>query len=54
MVTLLYTDREKTSGLTVVPLGEKRLLVMAGPLGDPRKGEQKGEDSNNQRDEFTR
>ena len=30
-------------GLTLATLGERRLLVAAGPLGVPRNGEQKGE-----------
>ena len=29
------------TGLTVAPLGERRLLVTASPLGAPRKGERK-------------
>ena len=37
MVTLLYTAGVKTPVLTVVPLGERILLVTAGPLGTPRK-----------------
>ena len=42
MVTLLSTAGVQTPGLTVVPLGERRLLVTSGPLGVPRKGERKG------------
>ena len=35
--------RSVNPGLTVPPIRERRLLVMAGPLGAPRKGERKGE-----------
>ena len=31
--------RSVNPGQTVAPLGERRLLVMAAPLGAPRKGE---------------
>ena len=30
-------------GLTMAPLGERRLLVPSAPLGAPREGELKGE-----------
>ena len=36
--------RSVNPGLTVAPLGERRLLVTAGPLGAPRMGEKKGKD----------
>ena len=35
--------RSVNPGLTVAPLGEIRLLVTAGLLGAPKKGELKGE-----------
>ena len=34
--------RSVNPGLTVAPLGERRLLVTHGPLGAPRKVERKG------------
>ena len=54
MVTLLSTDGVQTPGLTVVPLGERRLLVTSGPLGAPRKGEKKEGGLKTQREEVTR
>ena len=41
-------------GLTVAPLGGRRLLVTASPLGAPRKVEQKGGGLKTQREEGTR
>ena len=35
--------RSVNPGLTMAPIGERRLLVTAGPLGAHRKGELKGE-----------
>ena len=35
--------RSLNPGLTVAPLGKRRLLVTAAPPGAPRKGEIKGE-----------
>ena len=43
MITLLSTAGLQTPGLTLEPLGERRLLLTAGPLGAPRKGYRKGE-----------
>ena len=43
MVTLISTAGVQTPGLTVAPLGERRLLVTAGTLVAPRKGELKRE-----------
>ena len=40
-------------GLTVAPLGERILLVTAGPLGAPRKGERKGGGLITHREEVT-
>ena len=54
MVTLLSTAGVQTPRLTMVPLGERRLLVRAVPLGAPRQEEKKGEGLKNQREEVTR
>ena len=43
MVTLLSTAGVQTPGITVAPLGERRILVTSGLLGAPRKGKLKGE-----------
>ena len=43
MVTILSTAGVQSPGLTVAPLGKRRLLVTTSPLGAPRKGEQNGE-----------
>ena len=42
MVMLIYTAGLQTPGLIVDLLGERKILVTAGPLGAPRKGEIKG------------
>ena len=42
MVTLLSTAGVQTLGLTVFPIGERRILVTDGALGAPRKGGIKG------------
>ena len=42
MVTLISTAKVQTPGLTVAPLGERRLLVTVTPLGAPRNRERKG------------
>ena len=54
MVTLLSTAEVKTSGLTVVPLGERILLVTSVPLGAPSKGDRKGVRLKTQREEVMR
>ena len=46
--------RSVNPGLTVALLGERIILVTAGPLVNPRKGEQKGECLKPQREEVTR
>ena len=42
MFTLLSTAGVPTPVLIVVPLGERIISVMAGPLGAPRKVEKRG------------
>ena len=42
MVTLLSTAGVQTPGLTLIPLGERRILVRAVPLGAPRKVDKEG------------
>ena len=54
MVTLLSKAGVQTPGLTVAPLGERRILVTAVHLGAPRKGELRGECFKTQREEVTR
>ena len=47
-------SRSVNPGLTVAPVGERRLLVTAGTLGEPRKGELKGGGLKTKREEVMR